>query len=213
MDECSAWDDLRILAQERAAQNSQMMVHCILDLITTSFKTQLMMEIEKFTIHGYMEGLTLLKLLASKAQVDTIATVNVLRISISQLPSKMKEVSRNITEFNNHVKGIEFSLASYGQCLDELLMSVFLAYDEVEDEDFVSYIKVKHDIWEEGKSKLTFSQLLSNAVNHCNTRMPQEKWKAPNKKDEGIMALKALLLKKESPKRMEEHPKKKEKNP
>jgi hypothetical protein len=55
----------------------------------------------------------------------------------------MGEVSGNITEFNNYVKDIEFSLASYGQQSDELLMNVFLAYDEVEDGDSVSYIKTK----------------------------------------------------------------------
>jgi hypothetical protein len=65
MDECAAWADLLMLARSRAAQDSQMMVHCILDSITNQFKTQLMMEVDKFTVHGYMEGLTLLKFLCS----------------------------------------------------------------------------------------------------------------------------------------------------
>jgi hypothetical protein len=88
-------------------------------------------------------------------------------------------------------------------------MSVFLADDEVEDEDFVSYIKTNRDIWEEGKSTLTLSDLLSNAENHYKTRIQKEKWNAPNKKDEQIMALKALLLNKRSSKATEENQKKK----
>jgi hypothetical protein len=213
MNECAAWADLYLLARCRAAQNSQMKVHCILDLITTKFKTQLMIEVEKFTIHGYMDGLTLLKLLVSKAQVNTITTVNVLRILIARLPSKMVEVSRKITDFNNHVKDIEFTSALYGQSSVKLLMSVFLAYSEVEDEDFVLHIKVKRDLWAEGKLTLTLSELLSNAENHCKTRVRQEKWKAPKKKDEEIMALNALLLNKQSLKGTEEHPKKKSFDP
>jgi hypothetical protein len=115
MDECAIWANFYMMARNQAAQDSQMMGNCILDSITTNFKTQLMMEVDKFTVHGYMEGLTLLKLLISKAQVDTIATVNMMRNSISCLPSKMVEVYGNLTEFNNNVKDIEVSLALYGQ--------------------------------------------------------------------------------------------------
>jgi hypothetical protein len=102
---------------------------------------------------------------------------------------KCLEISRNSTIV---LRISSFLLASYGQRSDELLMSVFLAYDEVEDGDFVSYIKTKRDLWEEGKSTLTLSELLSNTENHYKTRIQKEKWNAPNKKDEEIMALKAL---------------------
>jgi hypothetical protein len=109
----------------------------------------------------------------------------------------------------NHVKEIEFSLASYGQGADELMMSVFMAYDVVEDEYFVLYIKMKRNIWEEGNLTLTLSGLLLNAENHYELRMQQEKWKAPSKKDEQIIALKALLSGKQSLKDTEGGKKKK----
>jgi hypothetical protein len=75
MEEYSAWANLYMLARGRAAQNSQMMVNCILDSITTNFKTQLMTKVDKYSMHGYMDGLMLLNLLVSKSQVYTIATV------------------------------------------------------------------------------------------------------------------------------------------
>jgi hypothetical protein len=50
MEECAVWANLFMLARGRTAQNSQMMDYCILDLINMKFKTQLMMEVEKFMV-------------------------------------------------------------------------------------------------------------------------------------------------------------------
>jgi hypothetical protein len=109
-DECRAWAEIFMAARDRAAKNSQMMLHCLVDSITTRFIAELMAESDKYIVDGYMEGLCFLKLLISKAQVDTIATVNVLRNSIGRLPSKMVKLSGNITEFNSYVKNIELFL-------------------------------------------------------------------------------------------------------
>jgi hypothetical protein len=191
--ECHAWAEIFMIARGRAAQNSQMIFHCVADSITSHFKTELMAESEKYIIDGHTKGLCFLKLLISKAQIDTIATVNILRSSIGRLPSKMVELSGNITAFNSYVKNIETSLVSYGHRADELMTNMFLAYAAVEDEDFVSYIKMKKNQWEEGTSTLTLDGLLSNAENHYKMQNQQESWMAPSRKDEEIMALKALL--------------------
>jgi hypothetical protein len=77
------------------------------------------------------------------------------------------------------------------------MMNVFLAYAAVEDDDFVSYIKMKKNQWEEGSFTLTLAGLLLNAENHYKMRIQQESWMARSKKDEEITALKALLNNKE----------------
>jgi hypothetical protein len=105
----------------------------------------------------------------------------------------MVELSGNITAFNGYVKNIELSLISYGQRSSELMMNIFSAYAAVEDEDFVSYIKMKKNQWEEGTSNLMLAGLLLNAENHYKMRIQQESWMGPSKKDEEITALKALL--------------------
>jgi hypothetical protein len=159
MAECQAHATTYITASDRAAQNSMMMYHCISDSLTNDFKAELMAEADLYTILGYSEGLCFLKLLVNKAQVDTIATVNMLRASITVLRNKMVEMVGNIVEFNNYVKHLENTLISYGERSDDLLMNVFLAYGSVEHEDFVAYIKAKRNSWEEQTIVLTDSSL------------------------------------------------------
>jgi hypothetical protein len=169
-----------------------MMYHCISDSLTSDFKAELMAEADLYTILGYSEGLCFLKLLVGKAQVDTLTTVNMLRASITNLRFKMVELSGNIVEFNNYVKHLESTLFSYGERSDELLMNVFLAYGSVEDDDFVAYIKVKRNSWEEQSIVLTVHSLMHQVENHYKVRIQQGNWLAPSKKDEQIMALKTM---------------------
>jgi hypothetical protein len=196
MTECQAHATTYVTAADRAAQNSMMTYHCISDSLTTDFKAEFMAEADLYTILGYSEGLCFLKLVVSKAQVDTIATVNMLRASITGLRTKMVEISGNIIEFNNYVKHLESTLFSYGERSDDLLMNVFLAYGSVEDEDFVLYIKAKRNNWEEHTLVLTVHSLMHQVENYCKVRIQQGNWMAPSKKDEQIMALKAMYEKK-----------------
>lgn len=197
MEECRAHAEGYMLVRERAAQNSMMIYNCIDGSLSLEFKKSLVVESEKYMIDGYGEGLCFLKLILSKAQTHTIATVNMLRASIINLPSKIVELAGNIVEFNNHVRSIENAIASYGQRSDELLINVILAYEEVEDEDFVNCVKMKKYIWEEGQTTLELHGLLKNVENYYNIRVQQGKWKAPSKQGELLAALKALVQQKE----------------
>jgi hypothetical protein len=198
MEECVSHAEDYMLARDRASQNSQMMFHCLSDSLTTEFKAELMSEAGAYTIDGYSEGLCFLKMITSKAQIDTVATVNVLRASIGKLSIKMVEMSGNITEFNNYARNLDNTLKSYGETSPELMMNLFAAYEAVEDEKFNIYIGMKRNQWEEGALQgLTTNVLMTNAENYYKVRVQQEKWQAPTKKDEQILALKALLKEKE----------------
>jgi prefoldin subunit 5 len=70
-------------------------------------------------------------MITSEAQIDTIATVNVLRAQIGKLSIKMVEMSGNITEFNNHVRNLDNTLKSYGETSPEMMMNLFSAYEAV----------------------------------------------------------------------------------
>jgi hypothetical protein len=60
------------------------------------------------------------------------------------------------------------------------------------------YIGVKRNAWEEGAlQNMSTNVLMTNAENHYKVRIQQGKWQAPTKKDEQILALKALLQEKE----------------
>jgi hypothetical protein len=150
-----------------------------------------MVESEIYTVSGYQDGLCFLKLLLSKAQTDTIATVNMLRASNSKLPSKMVELGGDIVEFNNYVRGIESALSSYGQRADELLMNVIIAYEEVEDDDVIMYVKNKRSLWEEGQTTLDLNSLMTQCENTYKIRQQTGKWKAPSRQAEQFAAMKA----------------------
>jgi hypothetical protein len=191
LEECRAHAEGYYITRGREAQNAQMMCNCLADSLTDEALASIMVEADKYTVAGYQDGLCFLKLLLSKAQTDTIATVNMLRASISKLPSKMVEVGGDIVEFNNYVKGIESSLASYGQRADELLMNVILAYEEVEDEDFIMYVKNKRNLWEEGHTILDLNGLMTHCENTYKIRVQTGKWKAPSRQAEQFAAMKA----------------------
>lgn len=195
MAECQAHASNYLLLRDRAAQNSQMMYHCIADSLTDEAKAELMNEASKYTVEGYTDGLCLLKLILSKAQTDTMATVNMLRVTISRLPTKIGELSGNISDFNNHVKNIGTAMTSYGERADELMMNVMMAYEEVEDEDFVSYIKNKRNFWEEGQINLDLNTLMNDAENYYKIRVQHGKWKALTNAKTELAAMKALYAK------------------
>jgi hypothetical protein len=67
-----------LLVKGRPAQDSQMMANCLVDSLTKEAKAKMFMEADKYTISGYPDGECFLKVLIGKAQVKTIATVNML---------------------------------------------------------------------------------------------------------------------------------------
>jgi hypothetical protein len=77
------------LVKGRPAQDSQMMVSCLIDSLTKEAKAEIFSEADKYTIGGYADGLCFLKVLIGKAQVETIEMVNMLRSMINKFPMKI----------------------------------------------------------------------------------------------------------------------------
>jgi CRISPR/Cas system-associated endoribonuclease Cas2 len=184
MAECQSHAIDYMLARDRAAQDGQMMYGCINDSLTKEAQDELLGDSEMYTVEGYADGLCYLKLIISKAQFDTVATINMLRTVMAKLPSKIVELSGNISEFNNHVKWLQNSFFSYGEIADGLLQNMIMAYEEVEDDDFVQYIKMKKNLWEEGQITLDAKSLMVNVENYYKIRIQQGKWKSPTRREE-----------------------------
>jgi hypothetical protein len=170
-----------------------MLYNFLINSITTEAKAELSVQQEQYVIDGIKDGLSFLKHLISKAQIDTVATVNVLRTSIARLPSKMTEYAGNIREFNLYVRQVTNAIAAYGEKCPELLVNVFNAYEAVEDEKFQAYIMAKKNAWEDGTADVDALKLMSQAENHYKMRVEGGTWKAITKKDERIVALEARI--------------------
>jgi hypothetical protein len=191
--ECQAHAEAYYIVRAKDAQDAQMMYNCLLDSITKEAQASLLVDKQKYHISSYMDGLCFLKVLLAKAQTDTIGTVNMLRTLISKLPSKMVELGGDIIAFNNIVKGIESSMSSYGEQSGELLINVILAYEQVEDLDFVNYVKNKRSLWEEGQTALDLHLFMTNCENKYKIRVQTGEWNAPTKQSEEFAAMKAEL--------------------
>ena len=193
IEECNSYAESYFKVRQRKAQNSVMLYNFIINSLTTEAKAELSVQQEQYVIDGIKDGLSFLKHLISKAQIDTVATVNVLRTSIARLPSKMVEYAGNIKEFNLYVRQITNAIAAYGEKCPELLVNVFNAYEAVEDEKFQACIMAKKNAWEDGTAVVDALKLMSQAENHYKMRVEGGTWKAITKKDERIVALEARI--------------------
>jgi capsule polysaccharide export protein KpsE/RkpR len=181
-------------ARLRDAQNAVMLFQFLSNSISDEAKAELTVQPQLYTIQDVQDGLCFLKLIISKAQVDTIATVNVLRNALGRLENKMVEYSGNLTEFNMYTRAIINNLAAYGETTpdSDLMNNLFRAYHAVEDEQFQSYLMFKRTTYEEG-AEMTPHQMMEYAENQYKIRTEAGTWKAPTKKDDEITALRTQI--------------------
>ena len=193
IDECRAFATTYLAANDRRGQNSGMLYQFLSDSLTDAASAMMLTQMDKYTINGEQDGMCFLKIIISKAHVDTMASVNALRTSLSNLDHKMKECKGNILDFHQYVHQVINMLAAYAQHHDELLINLFKAYDTVEDEEFRGYIRNKRHNLEDSKSGLGDLALMSAVENHYNMRLEAGTWKAVDKKTERIIAMEAEL--------------------
>jgi hypothetical protein len=96
---------------------------------------------EKYRINGMNKGALFLKEIITKAYVDTNATVDTIRKSISRLDDKIKEMKFDIKVFNTYVKTQVNALQAHGIEYSELITNLFSAYKEVPDE-FLHHVQM-----------------------------------------------------------------------
>jgi hypothetical protein len=129
-----------IAAITREGQNSVMLYNFLFDSLTTEGLNKVNIDPELFTINDEQDGLCFLRTIITKAQMDTIGTVQTLRSAIGALPTKIVEMSANIEDFHQHVNTLTNTLDSYGQTYPKLIMNLFKSYTLIEDNEFKTYI-------------------------------------------------------------------------
>jgi hypothetical protein len=179
-----------IATQSRIAQDSGMMFMFLQSSLKDEANSLILINPSDYTVNGEPSGPCFLKVIIGKATVDTIATVNVLRDSISNLVTKMTEFNNNIKLFNNHVTYLKNSLLSRMEDVPELMMNLFNGYASAADDDFVRYIQNKKDAYEDG-AQMTTEQLMSSALNKYELKVEDHTWSVPDRKDDRIIALEA----------------------
>jgi hypothetical protein len=80
-------------------------------------------------------GPLLLKLIISRAHVDTRATVSFLRTSLTVLDEKMVELDSDVVAFNSYVKAEVKALNQRNQPTSDLLINLIKGYKKAEDDE------------------------------------------------------------------------------
>ena len=157
---------------------------------------------DQYTFNGGENGPAMLRVVLSLVGINTRATVSVIRASLRNLPSKMTEVNSNITKFNEFVKSQVSELTARGETTDDLMSSLFDAYRTADDDDFVNYMQMKENDYEDdGAAAVTTPEEIMNVAEaKYKIMIVKRTWKATASKpkagagkDDDFIALKATM--------------------
>jgi hypothetical protein len=149
---------------DRNAQNAMMLYKYLMNSLTDEAKLTMLTMKEQYHIGIVPDGIMLLKAIIGRASIDTRAKVLLLRESISHLYIKMNEVKGNVREFNEHVSELSAALRGRGHDVEELVMHLFKAYEQVPDQQFNRYIEAIRDRYDAEIEDITADRLMQLAV-------------------------------------------------
>ena len=120
-----------------------MMFEFLHDSLTSVAHAHVTIEPNKYMVgpDNTTDGPCFFKVILLKFHVETLATNYHLTTQLIALPKTIMTMHSNIATFNL-VTEITTELATGGEASSNLLVYLFLAYLEVEDKDFVTFIKM-----------------------------------------------------------------------
>jgi hypothetical protein len=139
-------------------------------------------------------GPLLIKLIISKAHVDSRSTISYIRKALTELDTKMVELDSDVEAFNLYVNQQIRDLSSRGQTSSDLLVNLFKGYKCAADDKFFDYINRKESDYDEG-GDVTETNLMAGALVKYKARKLTQSWGKPTKEQDQILALTAQLEK------------------
>jgi hypothetical protein len=198
-----------INSDSRKRQNNYQLFVCLNNSVDDQTKRLLANEESLYTTNGPPCGVTYLKLLLQKAEVDTRATASYIRRNLTQLDQYMtREAKNNITKFNEYVNDQLNTLATRGESSNDIIINLLTGYLACSDRKFTEYIEKWRDDYEDGES-ISYQDLMRKAERKYQARMMNGEWNALSQEQEEIIALKARLASIKAPKHQGEQPNKK----
>ena len=185
----------------RAAQDSDMMKHYIMNSLTKQAKARIVLQKSEYVVNGRVSGVLLLRILIQRTSIDTNATTRFLREQLSTLPLLMDQVDSNIVAFNEKVQDIIINLDVRGETTHDLLPNMFQGYLAASDKVFVKYIEDIQGKCDEGipetpeVDKMTTDKLMLRATQKYRTMIQGGKWNTPDEATQKIIALEATVKK------------------
>jgi hypothetical protein len=180
----------------RKGQDAQAMYEFIMNSIEPDLISKLITYQSSYKVAGNFNGPLVLKTIISIVQVATRgnATPHYLETQVTLLPTKIKEYD-SIVDFNSHVRTTLQVLQNYGRPYDRILPILFQAYRNVDDDDFLHYIKNLESSYDHGivGCVTTGEQLMVAAEEQYKLQILRASWKVPTRTQAQIIALQAKL--------------------
>ena len=88
-------------SQTRAAQNSKMLYHFLMNLVTMEFTTKLVLYQEEYTMNGAPIGACLFKKIIPLMYIDTMATASHIHETLMDMHLKLPTFQHDIGKFND----------------------------------------------------------------------------------------------------------------
>jgi hypothetical protein len=113
----------------RKRQNNYQLHVCLHNSVDDYTKLILANEEAIYTLNGPSCGITYLKSLIQKAEVDTHATASYIRRNLTQLDHYIvKEANNDITKFNEYVNDQLNTLATRGETSTDVIINLLTGY-------------------------------------------------------------------------------------
>ena len=185
--------------QARTAQNNHQLYVCLSSSLDEESRKKMVNDEAKYLISppgrdAAKCGVAYLKLLLTKAEVDTRATADSIRSKFVTLDKYMQETAKDdITKFNEYVRKNLRALTSRNEQTLDLLTNLFRAYRSCGDRDFQDYIKKLKREHDDSITTLDEETLTAKAELVYNTSIEEGTWKEPTFEQEEIIALRAEM--------------------
>ena len=161
------WAQRYIIDEEtRAVQDNHMMFTCLTKSILDEVMKKIVPDKEEYIIQRVPIAALYLKLLISKAEMDSRATTS----KLVTLHVQIVSVNYDITKFHDHVNSLLTTLNAYGQALDNnneqsLTISLLGAYHVVPDAEFHNLIGQRRSEYLLSNTDLEPKKLMNYAQN------------------------------------------------
>ena len=187
-----AHEESYIFNQSRAAQETVLMFHCLMNSLSREGKAQVILWKHEYMLGDIPSGNLLLKIIIRESCIDTNATTSTIRLRLSNLDKFLPSVGFDIAKFNQYVQQQVKALNSRGETTQDLLTNLFKGYLAAKDKSFCAYINSKKEDHEEGQT-ITTDQLMKWAKNKYEIIKEAGKWNAPSHEEQQIIALRAEI--------------------
>jgi hypothetical protein len=124
----------------KRAQDSFLSCQCLLSSLTLDFLKLITADSTKYHLPALNaadgpvpSGPLLLKLIISKAHIDSRATISYIRDSLTKLDAKMVELDSNVAAFNLYVQTQVKNLSARGETSNDFLVNLFKGYKAAND--------------------------------------------------------------------------------